>query len=102
MYICDNPACKVWLHDECLVDDILSKTYKRLVEDVETTGTNGVGKVNSRKGKAGKKYKGIFKATITQDGDQPPKAVITDLRPKAPQKTWEEPIACPKCSATLQ
>jgi hypothetical protein len=97
MTICDNPSCKVWLHDECLIDDILSKTYKKLVEDEET---NGVAKPNGRKSKSGKKYKNAFKARIVQNVDEPPKAVITDARSKA-QKTWTEPIACPKCNTTL-
>lgn len=85
MYICDNATCKVWLHDECLIDDVLTRTYKRLVED----DSNGVAK--SKKGKATvKRYKGVFKAKISQDGDAPPKVTITDLRPSAPTKSWDE------------
>jgi hypothetical protein len=33
MMVCENEACKMWMHEECLIDDILTKTYKRLVED---------------------------------------------------------------------
>lgn len=32
MFVCDNETCKIWLHPECLIDDVLTKTYKKLVE----------------------------------------------------------------------
>jgi hypothetical protein len=98
MYICDSPVCRVWLHDECLIDNILSKTYKQLVEDADS---NGVAKPNGRKSKAGKKYKNTFRAKIVQNGQNPPEVHLTDLRAKAPRKNWTEPILCPKCSETL-
>lgn len=99
MYICDNTSCKVWLHDECLVDDILTKTYKRLVED---QGINGVkAKTKGRKPLGAKKYKNTFRATISSNPDTPPRVTITDLRPKAATKTWTESITCPKCNTTL-
>ncbi|RFU36110.1 hypothetical protein B7463_g280, partial [Scytalidium lignicola] len=36
MFVCDNETCKIWLHPECLIDDILTKTYKKLVEGEKT------------------------------------------------------------------
>lgn len=98
MYICDNSSCKIWLHDDHLLDDILMKTYKK---QNGSDGTNGVAKVNGKKTKT-PPYKGIFKATIREENDKPPVAVITDLRANADPKTWEEQIACPKCDELLQ
>ncbi|KAF8866459.1 hypothetical protein BDZ45DRAFT_272798 [Acephala macrosclerotiorum] len=98
MYICDNSSCKIWLHDDHLIDDILMKTYKK---QNSNDGTNGVAKVNGKKMKT-PPYKGIFKATIREENDKPPVALITDLRANADPKTWEERIACPKCDELLQ
>lgn len=33
MYKCPNEDCGMWNHEECLIDAILDKTYKRLVEE---------------------------------------------------------------------
>jgi hypothetical protein len=63
--------------------------------------TNGVAKPNGKKSKA-KPYKGVLSATIKEEGDAPPRAVITDLRPNADPRLWSESIACPKCGTDLQ
>ena len=105
MFICDNTACKVWLHRECLTEDILAKTYSRLIEGENSTldtKTNGIARTNGKKTKGKNKYKGLFTARIKDDGDSAPKAVITDLRPGADPRTWEDAIKCPKCSTELQ
>lgn len=99
MYICDNPSCKIWLHDDHLLDDILTKVYKK--HSNSSDGTNGVAKINGKKNK-NPPYKGMFKATIREENDQHPMAVITDLRTNADPKTWEERIACPRCEELLQ
>lgn len=92
MFVCDNTDCKLWLHEPHLLDDVLKRVYKREVGE-----TNGVAKGNGAKGKGGKApYKGLFKATIVESSNAPTKAVITDLRPES-QRTWEEPVLCPKC-----
>ncbi|KAH8814983.1 hypothetical protein F5884DRAFT_158949 [Xylogone sp. PMI_703] len=144
MFVCDNDTCKIWLHPECLIDDILTKTYKKLVEGEKTetesasasaapasasadptdsdtieskpavSETTIVSKPNGtdskdvvRKGKhgrlSGKKiYQGLFKAVI-KDEEKPPKFEITDLRKDSEgQKTWLEPIICPKCGTALE
>ncbi len=102
MYICDNPDCKLWIHEECLVNDILEKTYKRLVTDSDSQNTNGVARLNGKKSKGGPPYKGLFKATINKVPEgEPLTATVTDQRPNANPKTWTEPITCPKCSTTL-
>ena len=33
MYKCPHEDCGMWNHEECLVDEILDKTYRRLVEE---------------------------------------------------------------------
>jgi hypothetical protein len=101
MYICDNPSCKVWLHKECLIDDVLTKTYNKLVSGGETISTNGVAKPNGKKSKV-KPYKGILSATIKEEGDAPPRAVITDLRPNADPRSWSESIVCVKCGVPIK
>jgi hypothetical protein len=105
MFICDNTACKVWLHKECLIEDILTKTYSRLVEGdngTPDTKTNGIARTNGKKTKGKSRYKGLFSARIKEEGDLAPKAVVTDHRPGADPKTWEEAIKCPKCLTELQ
>lgn len=100
MYICDNPSCKIWLHDDHLLDAILMKTYKKLVDSEDNK--NGLAKVNGKKSAKFPPYKNMFRATIKEEDDNPPVAVITDLRPNANPKTWEESIACPVCDELLQ
>jgi hypothetical protein len=105
MYICDNEDCKLWLHPECLVEDVLNKTYRRLVmkEDPDTKElTNGVARSNNQKAKGKPLYKGFFSATIPGHGEEPPRINIKDLRAGANPKTWNESICCPKCRTTLQ
>lgn len=108
MMICDNGECKVWLHTECLIDDILTKTYERLVTDSdEAPNSNGAAKPNARKGKADRKiWKGKFDAKFdmvasTQDGHT--MITITDLRSNSNgPKTWTERVACLKCGSLLE
>jgi hypothetical protein len=91
------------MHEECLIDDILKKTYEKVVGDgSEESNANGAAK----KGKCGRKiWKGKFNAKLhtdnTADGSHT-KMAITDLRsnPKGP-KTWTERVACLKCGSLL-
>lgn len=104
MEICDNPTCKVWLHEDCLIDDILTKTYQRLVKNSSEAepGTNGTAKINGKKGKGkGKIWKGSFQAKLNAD-DGHTTVMITDLRenPVEP-KTWTERVSCLKCGTQL-
>jgi hypothetical protein len=102
MEICDNPSCKVWLHEECLIDDILTKTYQRLVNNsVETeVSTNGTSKANGKKSK-GKPYKGLFSAKIDAENGHT-SVTIKDLRPIAKPQSWVESVACLKCGSVLE
>lgn len=101
MEICDNPDCKVWLHEECLIDDVLRKTYERLVKDSvdNDLSANGTLKLNGKKSKA--PYKGFFSAKIdAEDGHT--SVTIKDLRPNADPETWVESLSCLKCGVKLE
>jgi hypothetical protein len=102
MEICDNPSCKVWLHEECLIDNILTKTYQRLVKNTADTepSTNGTSKTNGKKSKA-KPYKGIFSAKIDAENGHT-SVIIKDLRPNANPQSWVESVACLKCGSVLE
>lgn len=102
MFICDNPTCQIWLHKACLMDDILKKSYKRIVSDEsETNGTarpaNGKGRPNKNK-----PYEGKFSARIKDSDEEAPAIIIKDVRPGQGQREWEEEIPCPKCGTVLQ
>jgi hypothetical protein len=107
MMICDNQECKLWMHEECLIDDILTKTYERLVEDgSEEADANGGARPAAKKGKSGRKiWKGKFDAKFhtddSADGSHTT-VTITDLRSnsKGP-KTWTERVPCLKCGSLL-
>ena len=47
MYKCPHDGCGTWCHEECLVEAILEKTFKRLVEESgpAANGTNAEGSV---------------------------------------------------------
>ncbi len=57
MYKCPHDGCGTWCHEECLINAILEKTYKKLVEDSgpAANGTETEGSVLSN-----------VKATITK------------------------------------
>ncbi|TVY87290.1 hypothetical protein LAWI1_G005103 [Lachnellula willkommii] len=102
MFICDNPSCKIWLHKACLINDILKKTYTKLVGTEPET--NGIAKPNGKAGKVSKSkpFDGKFSAKIKDQGDGPPTIFIKDLRSGQKLREWEESIPCPKCNAVLQ
>jgi len=103
MEICENPSCKVWLHEECLIDDILTKTYNKLVTEKrsEEPDTNGTAKANGKKSK-GKIWKGKFQAKLNSD-DGRTTATITDMRNTGTgPRTWTERVACLKCDTLLE
>jgi len=102
MEICENLSCKVWLHEECLIDDILTKMYDKLVTEKGSEGldTNGMAKPNGKKSK-GKNWKGKFKAKLNLD-DGYVIATITELRNTgAGTRTWTERLVCLKCDTPL-
>jgi hypothetical protein len=102
MEICDNTSCQVWMHRECIFDDVLTKTYKRLVKDSDSAepGTNGASKPNGKKSKA-KIWKGIFQAKIKVEEDDHTLVEITDLRDGG-LDPWTEPVECLKCGTKLK
>ncbi|CZS94519.1 uncharacterized protein RAG0_04464 [Rhynchosporium agropyri] len=98
MYICDNSSCKIWFHENHLIDDHLNKTYRRLIGD---DVTNGDAKPASKKSKA-PVYRAIFKAVMEENVDGPPQIVVTDLRKGADPQKWHEFLLCPKCDTPFE
>jgi hypothetical protein len=96
----------MWMHEECLIDDILTKTYKRLVEDGEKGETKGASKSAAKSGEPRRKiWEGEFDAkfhTVDTGSGSQSTVTITDLRdnPEGP-KPWTERIACLKCESLL-
>ena len=112
--------CKIWLHAECLVDDVLTKTYTRLVasaasgsESPAVTSLPAPGSTNgsTKGGKKGRKsiakqsvskpYDGLFTGEYLEE-EGPARIKVTDLRPDAEPKSWiEEDVMCPKCKSKI-
>lgn len=104
MEICENPDCKVWLHEQCVIDDALTKTHKRLVEDNSSVEPDADGtKMSGKKPKIGHKvWGGIFVGKLNPADDSGPTTMtITDLRSDG-QGTWTERIPCPACGTLLE
>jgi len=120
---CNNNGCKIWLHEECITEDVLRRTYQRLVlkEDAglkEETDTKTPPKQKSVAGANGVKnpWYGLFEARII-NVDKIARVAITDLRvdeeddakdesgeedENSSKKTWEEEIVCLVCHAKIQ
>ncbi|TAQ83683.1 hypothetical protein B7494_g7991 [Chlorociboria aeruginascens] len=105
MYVCDNPECKVMFHEECLIDDILSRTYKESATiadgDSPEPAPNGSAKKKRKAGKVSKPWSGKFQAEIVNAEGEPSKVKITDERAKPPT-VYTERIPCPKCGTELE
>ncbi|KAI9769343.1 MAG: hypothetical protein M1840_004044 [Geoglossum simile] len=78
---CNNPDCKKWLHEECIAEDVLRKTYQRLVLKEEVTEATVPPNVRSSSGANGTKnpWDGLFQAKI-KNKDKIARAIIADLR----------------------
>jgi hypothetical protein len=103
MDICENPDCKVWLHEQCIIDDVLEKTYAKENGTSTEAETNGDSlKTSGKKGKTGSKpWTSKFTAKVNGD-DQPPTITITDLRSESEgPKSWTEAVECLKCKTPL-
>jgi hypothetical protein len=105
MMMCDNEECKVWMHEECLIDDILTKTYEKVVEECsEEADTHVAVKPTSKKGKSERRrWKGKLNAKFYTDDtadSSNTRVTITHRRSnsKGP-KTWIERVACLKCGS---
>jgi len=99
MQICDNPSCKVWLHEECLIDAILTKAHDSSARfSIETNGTP---QSQSKKSKKIPVWLGKFSAKL-KDPDSSEsgytEVTITDLRDG---NSWSERVPCLKCGSFL-
>lgn len=105
MMICDNLECMLWMHQECLIDDILTKTRDRLFKGCETD-PNRASNSAAKSGKSRRQiWRGEFAAKLhTDDSASGPNStvVISDLRDKfAGPTTWTERITCLKCRSLI-
>jgi hypothetical protein len=106
MMICDNKDCKFWMHEECLIDAILTRTYLKIVGNGDQAAANNVSIPVARESKRGRKiWKGTFGAKIDTDSASGNHSImaITDLR-HGPEglNSWVERLACLKCESLLE
>lgn len=110
---CSNESCKVWMHEECVVYDVLGKVYARLVPEDASSAKSAV-TTNEASGKTSKSsakrvskaatvslkkrpWEGKFTASIdTQKAGVAGKVTVTDERGQDPE-TWTETVLCLKC-----
>jgi hypothetical protein len=102
MEICENPACKIWLHEECIIDDVLTTTYNKLACAVKAEKNGTELKTNGQVKKL-QPWKGKFKATIKPPRNEKERTTIQiiDMRPKG-KGTWSERIPCTHCRTLLE
>ena len=126
MEICENPGCKVWLHEQCIIDDVLTNiTNSRIMnglnrvksEDTKAGMDNSkvkiensnsdidgsASKTNGKKSKSTRKiWEGKFKGKLNPGSEKAPTTIsITELKPGG-RGTWTERIPCPKCGTWLE
>jgi hypothetical protein len=105
MYGCPSEKCKLWLHTDCLLQDICVKTYERIKAESTSVTPVKVPKSKKRKIDETMTYDDLFSATIVEGEDkEAPKFVIKDLRPDSSdsKKTWTEDIFCLKCRTRIE
>ena len=97
MYICDNSACKLWLHKDCIIDDVLKKAYQESVIDSEAAN----GTARSRKSVGKPSYVGTLSGKIIQEEGGVFKVEITNAKPERGPARWQENVRCPKCQTEV-
>ncbi len=121
MVCCDNEKCGLWLHEECILKDVLRRTYERVsAKEAVKEDVNAVGSERPRKKrkKASDKdpWSGILEATLNKgELDAPLRVIITRLRGDvkkvkskkaaangAPLTSWEESVRCLGCGETIE
>ncbi|KAG9246669.1 hypothetical protein BJ878DRAFT_416463 [Calycina marina] len=96
MEICDNPKCRIWLHDDCIIDSVLRKAWQKNVEQIgEEANGSQRRKTNIRPWK--NKLTGKVK---TENGHTT--VTITDVRKDGKKRApWDEKIECLKCGEVM-
>lgn len=103
MLACPNEACHIWMHQECIINDALTRAYDELLESPDDQKSS---KKISAKRPPGNKlnqdlsyknaaYKKRLTGTVIEDGN---KISITD---SSNNKTWTENVSCLKCGTAL-
>ena len=106
---CTNAECGRWLHDDCIREDALKKTYIRLIGEIPEEGPNETKKTGRKSGtprkaaQASTVWKGKFEAKIDskEEEDTTGKIIITDIREAEPER-WEEDMLCLACHEPLK
>ncbi|KAI9802212.1 MAG: hypothetical protein M1825_002933 [Sarcosagium campestre] len=118
---CSNPHCTMWLHRDCILDDVLAKTHKRITSGspdpaLDTPGKDNDTRPGSESGDGAPPWKNLFSARLefrneSGDAESKPKVLISDLRGESDfddssgigkgLKTWEEDIVCLQCLETI-
>lgn len=107
---CANAACGRWLHEDCIKDDALKKTYIRRVGEIADEEQSTETKKKGRKSGTPRKvapappiWKGKFEAKIEskEEEDTAGKLIITDVRDDEPE-SWEEDMQCLACHEPLK
>ncbi|KAI9812406.1 MAG: hypothetical protein M1827_004637 [Pycnora praestabilis] len=108
---CSNKGCKLWLHTDCVLDDVLTRVSERLVGDTnghdsKTRGKGGRGRKSLQKDPH-KSYEGLFEAQISQEDEEGTvdRVIVTDIRTTeegAPAPSWAEDIICLNCHKEIK
>ncbi|KAG0650593.1 hypothetical protein D0Z07_2764 [Hyphodiscus hymeniophilus] len=126
MDICENDACKTWLHEKCIIDNVLTtlcdgKTENKVKSEdskvklersqvktenggsVEPDTNGSTSKTSGKKFKTDRKvWEGKFKGKLIPGTDKTPTTIsITELRTGG-RGTWTERVLCPKCGTLLE
>ena len=104
MLACPNEECHIWIHQECIINDALTKAYNELPANPDDKKKNK--KVSGKRPPGDKLsqdlsykdavYKKLLTGTIIEDGN---KISITDL---STNKTWTEKLSCLKCGTAIE
>lgn len=107
---CANPECGRWLHEDCIREDALRRTYVRLIGEISEDEPSTETKKDRRKSGTPRRtappppvWKGKFEAKIKsrEEEDTASKLTITDVREEEPV-SWEEDMQCLACHEPLQ
>ncbi|KAI9720060.1 MAG: hypothetical protein M1812_003187 [Candelaria pacifica] len=106
---CSNKACGSWLHEECVIEDALTKTQERLVgktvEGADKRSTKRKSGAGATKFSQKASHSGLFEARIEKGSENTTqiRVVITDLRKDGVEpSTWEEYVVCLVCHTEIK
>src|SRR4051794_36899398 len=98
---CPNPECKLWMHEECLIDDACQRKYNE-EHGEEQPKKKGPRKSGTKKPELWRKYfKAELQGTELEAENTKFKIQITRLEKDGSvlptSQTWTEELRCLKC-----